>query len=49
VHTVKGFGIGLSYVKRVIDLHHGKIEVDSKIDIGTTFSILLPVNVLETK
>jgi two-component system phosphate regulon sensor histidine kinase PhoR len=49
VHNVKGFGIGLSYVKRVIDLHHGKIEVDSKIDIGTTFSILLPVNVLETK
>ncbi|MGB0429491.1 MAG: sensor histidine kinase [Bacteroidia bacterium] len=49
VHNVKGFGIGLSYVKRVMDLHHGKIEVNSKIDIGTTFTLLLPVNDLDTK
>jgi two-component system phosphate regulon sensor histidine kinase PhoR len=41
VHNVKGFGLGLSYVKSVIDLHGGKIEVDSKINEGSTFRIKL--------
>lgn len=49
VHNVKGFGLGLSYVKRVIELHHGKIEVDSKIEKGTTFTLLFPVNTIGTK
>ena len=43
VHDVKGFGLGLSYVRTIIELHKGKIEVKSKKDKGTTFSIQLPV------
>ncbi len=42
VHDVKGFGLGLSYVKKIIDLHGGKIKVDSAVNKGTKFSILLP-------
>jgi len=42
VHNVKGFGLGLSYVKAVIDAHHGSISVKSKINVGTEFIIHLP-------
>jgi len=43
LHDVKGFGLGLSYVKKIIDMHDGKIEVKSKPGVGTIFSIFLPV------
>ncbi len=43
VHNYKGFGLGLNYVKKIIDEHNGKITVDSEVGQGSTFSIILPV------
>lgn len=42
VHNVKGFGLGLFYVKLIIEEHGGKIDVKSTINKGTTFTIWLP-------
>ena len=39
VHNVKGFGLGLSYVKNILDKHNAKISVNSKINVGTEFNI----------
>ena len=43
-HTTRGFGLGLSLAKRIIDLHGGKIDVESTLNKGTTFTISLPIN-----
>lgn len=38
-----GTGLGLSIVKHLIEAHHGKVEVDSQVGVGTTFTIHLPL------
>lgn len=42
VHDIKGHGLGLSYVKKMVELHQGKVEVESEKDKGSTFIVKLP-------
>jgi len=44
IHKVKGYGLGLSYVKEVIKKHKGKIGVESQAGRGTTFEINIPLS-----
>ncbi|HIP37576.1 MAG TPA: HAMP domain-containing histidine kinase [Crocinitomix sp.] len=39
VHNVKGFGLGLDYVKRIVEMHGGEITLKSEYKVGTTFKI----------
>ena len=44
VHDVKGFGLGLSYVKKIVEAHGGEINLKSEFKKGTTFEIFIPIN-----
>jgi hypothetical protein len=47
VHTIKGTGLGLTIVKRIIEKHNGRITAESEIGHGSTFTIFLPAAVPE--
>jgi len=42
VHDVKGFGLGLHYVKTIVEAHGGKVSVESKLNEGSRFEIFIP-------
>lgn len=43
LHNVKGFGLGLAYVKKIVTEHRGSIRVESELNIGTKFIISIPI------
>ncbi|OIP02211.1 MAG: hypothetical protein AUJ98_01945 [Bacteroidetes bacterium CG2_30_33_31] len=49
VHEVKGFGLGLTYVKAIVERHKGRISVESQLGKGTTFFVRIPHNLIKNQ
>jgi two-component system phosphate regulon sensor histidine kinase PhoR len=47
IHEVRGFGLGLSYVKAIVEEHHGKISLESEANRGSKFKVFLPFVIKE--
>ncbi len=49
LHNIKGFGLGLAYVKTIVDAHNGEITVSSELNKGSKFKIFIPYNIKPQK